>query len=480
MNKEKSRRNFIKYAGLTGFGFSSLVEKNELGLPVVDSGSSNTTNGLKKSNFRASVVKVNITPSTSQKLMGYMPRMSDGVRDPIFHKVLVMDDGANQFVLVSTDIVRIAPSTYDEMARRLFKATGIKKENFWWTFTHTHSGPEVGSSGVIPYFFESTKRYAEKSYDETYYEFVLESLLKGATQAMKELKPAQLGIGSGYAAANINRRARDIDDKIFTAENPDGPVDRKIGLMRIDDYDGKTIALISNYAIHPTVLPSTDTRISGDIPGVIADFVEKEIGAPLLFINGAEGNIAPRYSVSVGSRDVGMADRFLNQFRRMLGDKILEANRKITSFTKEVHITADRLIIETPMRESLRGRWPEEMKEYARKSSTGMDLIRFPISLLFLNDDIAIWGAPCELFCEISNYIREHSPFPHTFYFGLTNGSVAYFPTKTEMELGGYEAQTSPFTTEAEQDLVEGVSSRLEREYAVKIERMHKSSNSNK
>ena len=62
-----------------------------------------------------------------------------------------------------------------------------------------------------------------------------------------------------------------------------------------------------------------------------------------------------------------------------------------------------------------------------------------------------------ELFGEIAMKIRRASPFPHTFYFGLTNGSLLYLPTEQAFAEGGYEPSVSPFTAQAEQDFTAGV-----------------------
>ena len=43
--------------------------------------------------FRASVVKVDITPDSPQWLLGYSARKSTGVHDRIFHRIVAMDDG---------------------------------------------------------------------------------------------------------------------------------------------------------------------------------------------------------------------------------------------------------------------------------------------------------------------------------------------------------------------------------------------------
>jgi hypothetical protein len=98
--------------------------------------------------FRAAVVKIDITPSTPKWLLGYGARRSTGVHDPIFHRIVAMDDGGQKFLLVSTDLCLFSPTVYDEAARRIEKATGIPPLRFWWSVTHTHSAPEVGPPGV--------------------------------------------------------------------------------------------------------------------------------------------------------------------------------------------------------------------------------------------------------------------------------------------------------------------------------------------
>src|SRR5687768_15411621 len=64
--------------------------------------------------FRASVVKVDITPSDPQMLAGYAARQSNGVMHRIYHRIVALDDGTTQFFLVSTEIGKMAPSQYDK------------------------------------------------------------------------------------------------------------------------------------------------------------------------------------------------------------------------------------------------------------------------------------------------------------------------------------------------------------------------------
>lgn len=406
--------------------------------------------------FKAAFARTNITPDTSKNLLGYGPRMSTGVRDSLYHKVVILDDGKKQFYLVATDLGTIAPVTYDKALARLKKMFNIKREDFWWTNTHTHSAPETGSPGVIPLFLG--ERYQVK-YDEGYANFVEDKLVEAVAEARKKLVPAKLGAGWGYSRANINRRARDVTNKTFLGENPDAPVDGKIGLIRIETTDGKPMALIANYAIHGTVLAIEDARISGDVPGVVAQYVEEQTGAPLLFVNGALGNIAPRFSISVNN--TGKKDGQLKQFRKLLGEPILEANRRIGVTTGDVTLRTSGIVIETPRREDIKT-WPDDMKDYLRITKAGEALIKFPVQFLGINDDIMVWSAPCELFCEVSNKIRSNSPYPFTFYAGITNGTFGYLCTPEEIKLGGYEPTVSPFSPSAAGQLSEAVSQELD------------------
>ena len=402
--------------------------------------------------FRASVVKIDITPYNSQHLTGYQERMSTGVHDSIYHRIVALDDGETQFFLVSTEVCLFSPLEYDKLAERIRSQLNISPENFWWTVTHTHSAPELGPPGLDKAFMGN--RY-QHEIDAEYTSWVEQKLVEGLKEARQKLEPARFGVGWGFSQANINRRARDVEGGAFLGMNPDGPVDRRIGLLRIDKADGSPLAIIANYPIHGTVLGGENLEISGDAPGIVSEYVEQKTGAPLLFINGAAGNLAPIYSVKPNPR-VGR----LSQFRVLLGDKILDAYNKTLTTENNISLRAGSLIVETPHKPGLK--WPEDLSTYTRTTNEGVEMIRLPVRFLKINEDIAIWSAPLELFCEISNEIRDRSPFPYTFYFGYSNGSLGYLLSESEYQYRGYELGVSPFTSRAASDLTESVVSYLE------------------
>lgn len=408
----------------------------------------------KSQQFRAAVVKKNITPNNAQHLLGYGSRVSTGVYDSIYHRIVVMDDGHQEFILVSSDICLVSPSEYDRVSEIIQKKFNVSSDQFWWTVTHTHSAPEVGPPGLPEVFLGD--RY-EHQYDTAYTNFTVKELVNGIEEAFNDLVPASLGVGWGYSKANINRRARDGRGGTRLGMNPDGPVDRRIGLLKIiDKLNGKLMTIIANYAIHGTVMSGHNLLISGDAPGVVAEYVENQMGAPLLFVNGAAGNIAPIYSV-YPSPQAG----HLDEFKYILGDKIIHASDDIIANRSNIDLEFGELIVKIPRKKGLV--WTEDLKNYSVQEG-GMDKVVLPIKFLKIDKDIGIWAAPLELFCEISNEIRAQSPYTYTFYYGYANGWLGYLLTDEEIQLGGYEPMVSPYDKGGALILIESVSSYLEGE----------------
>ena len=395
--------------------------------------------------FRAAAVKVDITPKNSQWLMGYNARKSTGVHDPIYHRVLVLDSGDARFVLVSSDLCLFSPEVYDDVARRLDAEASIPRTHFWWSVTHSHAAPEVGPPGM----YKALLGRSDHEWDREYAALVKDALVAAVRDAAAKLEPARIAFGQGISMANINRRARDVDGQVSLGLNPDGPVDRQIGLIRLERPDGAPIALVANYAMHGTVMSGQNLLVSGDGPGTVSAYVEQKFGAPVLYINGAAGNIAPIYSVYPDPKS-----GHLSQFNVLLGDRILAAARAMGPATADVNLAASELPVDTPAKSGLV--LPEELNRYAAGSA-----VRLPLRVLRINNTV-IWSAPVELFCEIAFAVRAQSPFDHTFYFGYTNGWFGYLPTAQAFTEGGYEPRTSPFTAQAEADLTQKLTAFLQ------------------
>ena len=208
------------------------------------------------------------------------------------------------------------------------------------------------------------KGRSEHAWNRDYLQLVKSALIDGIKDARSRLAPARVAIGTGMARANINRRARDLDGTISLGYNPDGPVDRQIGLVRLERTDGSVIAMIANYAIHGTALGGQFMEVSGDAPGVVSSYIEEKLGGITLFVNGAAGNIAPIYTVQPNPKSA-----HLGEFRVLLGNRILDANIAMGSGGAAPKLWLGEKWIETPRKPDLG--WSDELSAYASKTAVG-------------------------------------------------------------------------------------------------------------
>ena len=67
---------------------------------------------------------------------------------------------------------------------------------------------------------------------------------------------------------------------------------------------------------------------------------------------------------------------------------------------------------------------------------------------------IALLSIAGEPFTEINQQIIAASPFSQTLFSGYSNGGFGYLPTRSAFAEGGYEVETSPFSEDAAEILV--------------------------
>ncbi len=226
--------------------------------------------------LEAGAAKVEITGPLGAPMNGYGDRMGRGavaVHDPLWAHALYLDDGTTRLFLVSLDLVMIN----QELRERVLELApqAVPKENIILCATHTHSG-QGAMCKTLPLRAVSGRFMPE----------VLEATAQGIVKAMNAAcegrKRAAIGYGTGVQNnLSSNRRY------------PGGPIDPQIGVLLVTDADGNPIAVLTNFAAHPTSVPHSDEySYSCDYPGFYYDEMEKVCapGAVPFFLNGAEGN----------------------------------------------------------------------------------------------------------------------------------------------------------------------------------------------
>ena len=254
--------------------------------------------------IRAGVAKVDITKHEAGP-----------VNDPLFAKALVIADDRKTIVLVSVDAVAIGEIGYIKndylpaVRKQLESDLGIPANHLVVNASHCH--------GIVC-------------------DDVAERTLEAIRKAKSSMVPVRIGTGLGTEDRIMeNRRlkmkdGREIDVRHAYSLPADdqvagiGPVDPKIGVVRIDRMDGSPLAVLYQFACHP-IQGAASGGNTADLSGVASRVIEENLGhdSIALFFQGCGGDINP-----VLYKDVHQP-RDGSWHGTMLGLSTLQALRKI-------------------------------------------------------------------------------------------------------------------------------------------------------
>ena len=400
----------------------------------------------------AGVGRATLTPPLGTPLIGYggRERGADAVRDDIFATSLVLADGETTVALVTCDLCTLPIQQVCHVQRLIEERTGIPPERVLINTSHTHSGPLTSYDDETP---ESLRQVVLS---------LLDSITESVCQAAAALVPCRLTADRGAVAASLNRRKRNGYSDAVTPDSPAGTVDPALHVARIDGVDGVPLAILTSYACHPVALRPPSHAVSADFVCALREAVEPQIGAPLLFAQGAAGNLVP-----IGP-EMEMEER-LQLTGRILGAEALRVHAALgaedgpssatqagaalaapepTAASGGATATAQRPVLAAAAETLLLDLWTDQPKA----TGAGHAHRTFPYLTPPLVDgkvecavqslrigDLAFVGVAGEAFVEIGLAVKERSPFSHTIFLGYTNGCLGYIPIAAAYPNGGYE-----------------------------------------
>jgi neutral ceramidase len=223
--------------------------------------------------LRAGAAKADITPKQSDLAVA-----TDSIRDHLFARAVVVDDGSTCAVLAALDLGGVTNAVVDDALPRASRATGCPPQNFIISATHTHSSNTLGLGQGAPTV-----------------QTVADALVEAITAAKVKLAPARVGLGTTKVDLNVNR---DLFNRKFEwrqEPNPDGPSDKTLAVVEFLGKDNVPIAVYMNYAMHPINFYLSGV-ISADFPGEASRYVEDlfDQRAVAIFSQGASGDQNPR------------------------------------------------------------------------------------------------------------------------------------------------------------------------------------------
>jgi neutral/alkaline ceramidase-like enzyme len=409
----------------------------------------------KQSTVKVGFGRKDITPELSVRLGGYgaEKRPAEMINDRLNATSVFIRQGEKNAIVINLDWLAIEEDDTDTIQELIKAETGVSKQNIIITTIHSHTSPNT--MGIAGWGNKEIK-YIEK---------VIPEIVASAVEASKNLCPVEIGVGSAHSETGINRREVRKDGTIFFGGDPLGYFDPEMTVISFKDKNG-IAGMIVHYGAHATAFGNVPV-VSRDWPGVMVDRIEQQIKAPVMFINGAIGDVGPRTnclkedgSFSAGGggdvatiREVGYraATDALHAFVKIknysddiildvITEEVLfpyaplhdleEAKREI------IKLEPDKNKYGTPM--YMYNHWDTVIGEHEKPESERVKGKRFLQSILRLGDVVLV-PFPGEIFSEISLRIRKNSPFQYTLCSSVTNGCIGYIPTREARHRGGYE-----------------------------------------
>jgi len=290
----------------------------------------------KRGHLRAGVAKSDITTDRTDAV----------IRDPLYAKALVLDDGETRLAIVAMDVTAIGgreisrgvlPDGGKEflpaLRSRIENELEIPGTNVLVNASHTHPPGQLLCDDA---------QQVERTFDA----------VERAFQNMTEVK---VGAGVGHEdRITMNRILTLKDGRSWTVRHanpcpPDdevaevGPIDPDIGVLRIDRTDGGPLAVVYNFACHP-LFGDAQGSITANFPGVASAVIEENLGedAMALFLQGAGGDI-----IDIGFKDFGQP-RDIGPLGERLGLSALKAVRRIETHDANLRVISE--TVELPRR----------------------------------------------------------------------------------------------------------------------------------
>lgn len=226
-----------------------------------------------------------VTPPVGTPSAGYGDRLGrgmEGIHDRLLATALLLDNGVEKIALVGVDHLGFDHGMVEEVRRRVHGRPGLEEWTVYVGSSHTHAGG--GAYLDVPLVGE---RLAGK-YDADRRQLYIDGTAQAILEAASSLAPARIGIGYG-SAPELNAYRGDWPPGVEPGAD--------VAVVKITTPGGAPLAVLFNFAAHPTVLPGRENMLfSADFVGYARTHLRRILGDGMLpiFFNGAQGDVSPR------------------------------------------------------------------------------------------------------------------------------------------------------------------------------------------
>jgi neutral/alkaline ceramidase-like enzyme len=393
--------------------------------------------------WKAGVARAVITPEEPIWMAGYGSRdhLSEGTLVDLWVKVLAIEDAkGKKALLVTADILGFPKKMSDNIRNQIAINYGLTRSQIILSSSHTHTGPVLMDALFDIYPLDEEQIDIIRKYSIN-----LEKKIVGlAGQAINSMKPAKMFSQNGVTRFQVNRR-NNTEATLSKQTELNGPNDYAVPVLKVTDLSGNLLAVTFGYACHPTVL--SFYQFSGDYPGFAQMEIEKlHPGVCAMFFQGAgaDQNPLPRRTVPLAQqygRELAAAvDRVLNEEMKELEPELKTAYSEL-SLTFDTAPTKEELIKFEKEFTGYQLRWATSQLEILKKNGSLRTSYPYPVQIWKLGEQsIMVLGG--ELVIQYAIELKKLFG-PDVFVMGYANDDMAYIPSETILEEGGYEGESS-------------------------------------
>lgn len=355
--------------------------------------------------------------------------------------VVIEKPQTGKVVLAACDVLMLSRDLLDPVVEKITGTTGIPADGILINATHTHHAP-------------STVTVHGYKRDEVFCHRVQDAIVQAVQQAQGRLDGGEsefvFRLGE-ESSVGQNSRLLLTDGSIYwvgsrdDAVRPTGPFDPELPVLAFRSGDAKLRGLIYNHSTH-----TIGVRTSGRSPsfyGLAAQELEQELGAPVLFLEGASGS-THNLGLPIAEAVIRMKAAVLDALARAEPHPVnqLKAIKRPFEFrVRKFDEAAEDAAVGTYCRRRIASGADSVIDVFRRqrevvaphqgeKRSTWLQVI--------LIGDVAIVGVPAELFTCLGEDIKRRSPLRYTYVAELANDWIGYLPDRQAFELGGYQTWT--------------------------------------
>lgn len=391
-----------------------------------------------------------ITPPLGVQLAGYFhDRPAKSVRDDLYARAVVIESAGTRVALVSCDLIGMTEEV-SKAAKELAEAeAGIPANGIMICATHTHTGPELRSDASV-------------ARDETWTAALPRHIADAIVHADAAKTAATLRAGAAEVMGYSFNRLFRLEDgtEVFgqngngkTILGPAGPIDPALQTLSAVDSEGRLIALLVNFAVHPDVISGGSADfVSADWPGLLSDTVAKVYGDDVvtLLLQGSCGDINHRTHEPTALPTGGPA-KAQQMGRALAGAAILALERAEPMSDAHLAAAVETLSIPYYTRDKACLDRLETLAKKENPDSFEQSLLRrgrawpydgkmasVPIQVLRIGE-VGLAAFPAEIFVRIGLEVKQWSAAPRTFVVELANARMtSYVPDPSQAERGAY------------------------------------------